>query len=71
MKCMAPDLEWIQNEKLVGIKPHKTDTAYSDFGLYNQRGYHWPTPVAYAPIRGRTHERFECAGLSRSPTDVI
>ncbi len=40
------DLEWIQNEKLVGIKPHKTDSL-PDFGLYNQRGYHWPTPVAY------------------------
>lgn len=41
------DLEWLCNGKLVGIGA-KEFKAAPDFGLYNQRGYHWPTPIAYS-----------------------
>lgn len=43
------DSEWIENGTLVGLEPPKTAGA-PDFGLYNQRGYHWPPPTGYSNI---------------------
>ncbi len=40
------DLQWIQDGKLIGIRACKVENL-PDFGLYNQRGYHWPAPVSY------------------------
>ena len=40
------DLEWIQNGELKGFTPG-TYHSKADYGLYNQRGYHWPTPTGY------------------------
>lgn len=41
------DLEWIQDGRLVGFQaPEYKEKA--DYGLYNQRGYHWPTPTGYS-----------------------
>ena len=41
------DMEWIQDGKLKGFCPGEYHTK-SDYGLYNQRGYHWPTPAGYS-----------------------
>jgi arylsulfatase len=46
-KLYGDDLKWISNGKLTGFRA----PAYipkTDYGLYNQRGYHWPAPVSYA-----------------------
>ena len=40
------DLEWIEGERLVGF-PAPEYHEKADYGLYNQRGYHWPTPSGY------------------------
>lgn len=37
------DLKWIKDGKLMGIKPGEP-IKEADFGLINQRGYHWPPP---------------------------
>lgn len=41
------DREWIQNDSLKGFKPGEYHLK-ADFGLYNQRGYHWPVPAGYS-----------------------
>lgn len=41
------DLEWIKDGKLVG-EPASEKKFKPDFGLINQRGYHWPVPSAYS-----------------------
>ena len=41
------DLEWVENGSLKGFIP-KNSVAEADYGLYNQRGYHWPTPKGYS-----------------------
>lgn len=43
------DLNWIENGVLVGFTP-STDKGKPDFGLYNQRGYHWPAPSSYSNL---------------------
>lgn len=40
------DLAWVQNGKLVGFEPGEYQPK-ADYGLYNQRGYHWPAPAGY------------------------
>lgn len=40
------DLEWIKDGKLVGCEYKKKQKF--DFGLYNQRGSHWPLPGKYS-----------------------
>ena len=42
------DLEWINDGKLVGFEASKEFKPTPDFGLYNQRGYHWPQPKGYS-----------------------
>lgn len=41
------DLDWIADGKLRGFGPPARPSA-PDFGLYNQRGYHWPPPTGYS-----------------------
>ncbi len=41
------DLGWVNDGRLVGI-PAGEHKPKADFGLYNQRGYHWPTPAGYS-----------------------
>lgn len=42
------DLKWVKDGKLVGeVFP---EGGKMDFGLYNQRGYHWPAPQGYSNI---------------------
>lgn len=40
------DLEWIRDGKLMGFVEPEYVPA-DDYGLYNQRGYHWPAPGGY------------------------
>jgi len=40
------DLEWIQDGALVGTEAVQKEKK-TDYGLYNQRGYHWPAPAGY------------------------
>lgn len=44
----GPDLDWIRDGKLVGFASPETFVNKPDFGLYNQRGYHWPQPKGYS-----------------------
>lgn len=41
------DLKWIRDGHLTGRQPVEYHPK-ADFGLYNQRGYHWPTPAGYS-----------------------
>jgi arylsulfatase A-like enzyme len=41
------DLAWIRDGTLTGFVPEKYQPK-ADYGLYNQRGYHWPTPGGYS-----------------------
>lgn len=41
------DLEWIADGELKGFAPGEYKPK-ADFGLYNQRGYHWPVPAGYS-----------------------
>ncbi|MBQ7063993.1 MAG: sulfatase-like hydrolase/transferase [Firmicutes bacterium] len=43
------DMEWIRDGVLVGM-PEEKQPSKPDFGLYNQRGYHWPVPQAYSNL---------------------
>jgi len=43
------DLAWVKDGTLVGY-PAPPYTKKTDFGLYNQRGYHWPAPKDYQSI---------------------
>ncbi len=43
------DSAWIKEGRLVGY-PDKKYVPKHDFALYNQRGYHWPTPGGYANV---------------------
>ena len=43
------DCSWIREGKLVGT-PYEKAGGKIDFGLYNQRGYHWPAPQGYSNI---------------------
>lgn len=43
------DTAWIKDGKLVGY-PDKPYIPKRDFALYNQRGYHWPTPAGYSNV---------------------
>ncbi len=43
------DLEWIQGGKLAGL-PAPAFAPKGDYGLYNQRGLHWPAPSGYTSI---------------------
>ncbi|WHP81606.1 sulfatase-like hydrolase/transferase [Edwardsiella anguillarum] len=38
------DEKWVQDGKLVGLPSESFDEPSIDFGLYNQRGGHWPVP---------------------------
>lgn len=40
------DLNWIQDGKLCGF-PAGDFSVSPDYGLFNQRGLHWPTPSGY------------------------
>lgn len=42
------DLKYIENHKLVGFVPPLEYKEKVDFGLYNQRGLHWPPPTGYS-----------------------
>jgi len=44
------DLEWIKDGRLIGYKAPDTYNPKIDFGLYNQRGYHWPAPKGYSNL---------------------
>ena len=41
------DLAWIKDGELTGFVPGEYHSK-ADYGLYNQRGYHWPTPGGYS-----------------------
>ena len=42
------DLKWLDGKgNFVGFEPPSSGSA-PDFGLYNQRGYHWPPPSGYS-----------------------
>ncbi|MDD3253231.1 MAG: sulfatase-like hydrolase/transferase [Lachnospiraceae bacterium] len=41
------DLEWIRDGKLIGFDGGDY-VEKADYGMYNQRGYHWPTPGGYS-----------------------
>lgn len=41
------DLKWICNGKFIGVEEPEYKVA-PDYELYNQRGWHWPTPQGYA-----------------------
>lgn len=41
------DLTWIRDGRLVGFSAGEYKKK-ADFGLYNQRGYHWPVPSGYS-----------------------
>lgn len=41
------DLTWIKDGHLVGFSSGEYRRK-ADFGLYNQRGYHWPVPSGYS-----------------------
>lgn len=43
------DLQWISDGRLVG-QPAPEFTPKEDYGLYNQRGLHWPAPAGYSNI---------------------
>ena len=43
------DLNWLQDDQFCGIPIGKMNQKI-DFGLYNQRGYHWPTPHGYCNL---------------------
>ena len=43
------DLDWIVDGELRGFDPPSSSSS-PDFGLYNQRGYHWPPPGGYSNI---------------------
>ena len=38
------DLKWLKNGVLVGMEDNRQEKEAIDYGLYNQRGGHWPTP---------------------------
>ena len=38
------DLDWVRDGRLVGY-PAPEYRPTSNYGLYNQRGYHWPPPT--------------------------
>lgn len=40
------DLAWVWDGKLAGFEPGEYRPK-ADYGLYNQRGYHWPAPAGY------------------------
>ncbi len=47
--CYGSDLDWIEDKEFVGFNfPGKAKAP--DFGLYNQRGYHWPAPTGYSNV---------------------
>ncbi len=41
------DLSWISDGRFKGFAPPERSSS-PDFGLYNQRGYHWPPPTGYS-----------------------
>ncbi len=43
------DQAWIKDGRLIGFE-EKEHVRKEDFGLYNQRGYHWPTPIGYSNL---------------------
>lgn len=43
------DLKWVKDHKLVG-QDFGTPPQKADYGLYNQRGYHWSSPRGYSNI---------------------
>lgn len=43
------DLAWIADGKLVGTAAPEYEPK-ADYGLYNQRGLHWPAPTGYTNI---------------------
>lgn len=48
-ECLyGPDTDWIKNGELVGTEAVYIEKA--DYGLYNQRGYHWPPPEGYSNL---------------------
>ncbi len=48
-RLYGKDAEWISNGKLVGV-PAPEYARKADYGLYNQRGLHWPAPTGYSNI---------------------
>jgi arylsulfatase A-like enzyme len=43
------DLEWIRDGRLAGL-PAPEYSPKADYGLYNQRGLHWPAPSGYTNL---------------------
>ncbi len=43
------DMDWMTNGKLTGL-PAPEYSRKPDYGLYNQRGLHWPPPSGYSNI---------------------
>lgn len=43
------DLDWMTDGKLTGL-PAPAYQKKADYGLYNQRGNHWPTPTGYSNL---------------------
>lgn len=41
------DRAWVEDGRLKGWEAGVCETK-ADYGLYNQRGYHWPTPQGYS-----------------------
>lgn len=43
------DLKWLKETQFCGFELKEVHKK-ADFGLYNQRGYHWPTPSGYTNL---------------------
>jgi hypothetical protein len=46
------DLDWVRDGRLAGFDAGEFSASPS-YGLYNQRGLHWPPPVKYQNL-GKT-----------------
>lgn len=47
------DAAFVKDGKLVGTPEPEVSSKKEDFGMYNQRGYHWPPPTGYSNL-GKT-----------------
>lgn len=47
-RLYGADLAWIEDGRLAGARFEAG--GKHDYGLYNQRGYHWPAPMGYSNI---------------------
>jgi Arylsulfatase A and related enzymes len=49
-RLYGKDAEWVKNGKLIGFSAPAHFVPKVDFGLYNQRGYHFPAPAGYSNL---------------------